>query len=193
MDKTGVYLVNGYHTAGRFLLMKRRLMGLFGMVMIFLLAACESLPILEPTIEATVTLASDYEPGDIAVTLPPAWTATATIRSTITATSTITPTASSTAYPTWQPCEDAPSSQLQVGIEAEVGTTLGLPKEVYDKPGRQFGIVVGTMNPGEDLEILGGPSCAEQLVWWEVDSLERDLEGWMPEGDAEAFWIVPSQ
>jgi hypothetical protein len=159
------------------------------------LTACSSLPIPipDPTVEPTPIPTSDYRPGDIAVTLPPEWTPTATIQPTISGTPTISPTASPTAYPTWQPCEDAPSSQLLVGSEAEAASDQASPKEVWNQPGRESALVVGVMNPGEDIEILGGPVCMDQMVWWEIESLERDLEGWMPEGDGDSYWIVPSQ
>jgi hypothetical protein len=51
--------------------------------------------------------------------------------------------------------------------------------------------ILGNIEPGEEIEILGGPACNTGWVWWEVRSLSTDLQGWTAEGDGEDYWLVP--
>jgi hypothetical protein len=67
-----------------------------------------------------------------------------------------------------------------------------LPKELRDNPSAESGDVIGTLNPLEEIEILSGPVCAENLVWWEIESVERGIDGWIPEGDRVNDWIALS-
>lgn len=94
---------------------------------------------------------------------------------------------------TWQPCEGAPSSQLHVGDRAMVGLEPPIPNRVRDKPSMDTGKVLGQIQPGEEIEILEGAECSNQMVWWKVKSLEKDLTGWTAEGDKEGYWLVPAE
>ncbi len=50
---------------------------------------------------------------------------------------------------------------------------------------------LGKIYPGEEVEILDGPQCANKMVWWLVRSLKTGLTGWTSEGDSEKYWLVP--
>ena len=53
--------------------------------------------------------------------------------------------------------------------------------------------IIGFIDPGEKIEIIKGPSCSNQWVWWKVKSLKNGEIGWTSEGDAENYWLVPVQ
>lgn len=136
----------------------------------------------------TVALATRTESSGIE--LPQAWTATLTPPPTITRTPKPTATGTAAPAPTWMPCEESPSSQLHEGDTAIVNQAPFLPKELRDSPSAESGDVIGTLNPLEEIEILTGPVCAEGLVWWEIESVERSVDGWIPEGDEANEWIA---
>ncbi len=88
----------------------------------------------------------------------------------------------------WKPCPDAPTSRLKVGDLAYVTKDPPSPNRVRKEPNRQAEIL-GLINPGGSMEILEGPTCADNWVWWHVKN--ADLNGWMAEGDQETYWMVP--
>jgi hypothetical protein len=88
----------------------------------------------------------------------------------------------------WKPCPDAPTSRLKVGDIAYVTKDPPIPNRVRQEPNRKAEIL-GLINPGGSMEILAGPTCADNWVWWHVKN--ADLNGWMAEGDAETYWMVP--
>lgn len=47
--------------------------------------------------------------------------------------------------------------------------------------------------PGADLKIIGGPACANNWSWWEVET-ESGYTGWMAEGgDAtDPYFLCPN-
>ena len=88
----------------------------------------------------------------------------------------------------WKPCQDAPTSRLKVGDIAYVTKEPPVPNRVRQEPSRTADIL-GLINPGGSMTILDGPVCADNWVWWKVKN--ADLEGWMAEGDAENYWMIP--
>lgn len=130
------------------------------------------------------------------VTEPPPATATATL--TIippTLTFTIAPP---TAYilPTRTPkagayvaCPNAYPSVLHVGDVAMVSTDPPIENNLRDKPSTEAPIT-GTLEPGERVNITGGPQCMNVYVWWRVTSRSSGREGWTAEGDWNEYWLV---
>ena len=88
----------------------------------------------------------------------------------------------------WNPCPEAPTSRLKVGDLAYVTKDPPVPNRVRKDPNRQADIL-GLINPGGSMEILEGPTCADNWVWWHVKN--ADLNGWMAEGDKETYWMIP--
>jgi len=41
------------------------------------------------------------------------------------------------------------------------------------------------------VEIIDGPRCVKDWVWWKIESQESDVTGWTSEGDEENYWLVP--
>jgi len=119
-------------------------------------------------------------------TLPALPSSTSTSPSTATLSLTTTPTAK----PTWTPCPGIYFSRLYVGDKAYVSFDPPLANRVRSQPSTS-GVYLGSLQPGERAEIIGGPVCSNQWIWWEVRSLASGLTGWTAEGDNKAYWLVP--
>ena len=65
-----------------------------------------------------------------------------------------------------------------------------LANRVRRQPNTQS-VVLGFLQPGEKMDILEGPVCYNNWIWWRVRSLETDLSGWTVEGDSADYWLVP--
>jgi hypothetical protein len=50
--------------------------------------------------------------------------------------------------------------------------------------------IVGQILPGETVDILDGPRCAEGMIWWYVTST-NGIAGWTSEGDGREYWLAP--
>ncbi|MFZ1754261.1 MAG: LysM peptidoglycan-binding domain-containing protein [Caldilineaceae bacterium] len=83
------------------------------------------------------------------------------------------------------------SYALAVGDMAVVNSTPPQPNRVRSRPSTG-GTVLGRLQPGEAMEILDGPVCANGWVWWYVQGLEQELRGWTAEGDGPAHWLLPA-
>lgn len=46
------------------------------------------------------------------------------------------------------------------------------------------------IRPGESVDVIGGPVCADGWVWWQVKN-ESGKTGWTSEGDADIYWLLP--
>lgn len=77
---------------------------------------------------------------------------------------------------------------LKTGDWARVSVDPPLPNKLRSAPGSS-GELIGQAQPGENLLVLEGPSCADGYHWWLVRDLEG-MEGWTAEGDAEGYWLV---
>ena len=93
---------------------------------------------------------------------------------------------------TWNPCPGTYHSRLQVGDQAYVSNDPPLANRVRKNPG-MTGKIIGVIQPLEGIEILDGPECADNWVWWKVRSLETGLTGWTAEGDENGYWLLPIQ
>lgn len=132
-------------------------------------------------------------------------TPTPTLLPTATPSATSTPSASPTRTPTQHPtypltssrtpsptplaaCPGAPPLTLQLGDWAIVSLDPPLPNKVRSQAGVS-GELIGQIQPGENVQVLEGPTCADGYAWWRVRSL-AGLEGWTVEGDAAGYWLV---
>ncbi len=116
-------------------------------------------------------------------TLPPVLPASPTVQPAMTSTP--------TPKPTWLPCPGSYYSRLYVGSIAYVSFDPPLPNRVRSQP-NTAGTVLGMLQPGERMEIIGGPVCSNQWIWWQIRSQATGLTGWTTEGDAKSYWLVPA-
>lgn len=128
------------------------------------------------------------------VSVPPTESLTITPTSTVnpSSTPTIVPLTTVTKTPEsgpWLACPGTYLSHLHPGDRAKISEDPPLSNRVRSSPGTG-NKVVGTLKPGERIEILEGPSCFNDMVWWRIRSLQNDLTGWTSEGDSDDYWII---
>jgi hypothetical protein len=92
---------------------------------------------------------------------------------------------------TWMPCQDSYPSRLHIGDRAYIAYQPPLANRVRSQPSLDANII-GGIQPGETMQILNGPSCANHWVWWNVRADKDGLKGWTAEGDSENYWLMPS-
>ncbi len=177
------------------------LMGLVGMALIamgswiLLAPAAQSARPADTPVFLTPTLASSEElPIIITATLEPSQTPAPTdIAPAATHTLFVPPTATSTKSSplTWAACQGAYLSQLHVGDKAMVSLDPPLPNNVRAEPETTAKFLY-VIQPGDVVEITGGPGCSNNWVWWQI--LTQDgRTGWTAEGDGTEYWLVPAK
>src|SRR4030042_6018235 len=114
----------------------------------------------------------------------PAPTQTPTTKATSIPTKTITPTVSEGV----SACPGAPDISLKLDDWAMVSTDPPLPNKIRSQPGIS-GELIGQVQPGENVLVVEGPTCADGYTWWFGHRLDG-LEGWAVEGEAEGYWLV---
>ena len=103
-----------------------------------------------------------------------------------------TPTASTTPNPNliWQLCSEAFPTRLYVGIRAMVNREPPIPSRVRMDPNGDS-LIVGYIDPGEEVKIVSGPICYSGWVWWYIESMDGKVKGWSSEGNGNEYWLVP--
>lgn len=75
-----------------------------------------------------------------------------------------------------------PMIRLRVGDRASVNVDDFKPKHLRSAPGLD-GVVLATLIEGIPFDIIGGPICADNLNWWQIQIVSRpDVIGWLSEG-----------
>jgi serine/threonine protein kinase len=92
----------------------------------------------------------------------------------------------------WEPCPGIYPSRLHVGMHATVSFHPAKSNNVRRRPDISAPLV-GQIDPGEEIEITGGPVCQNGYIWWQIISVSTHLSGWTAEGDNSNYWLVPAQ
>ncbi|HEX3053422.1 MAG TPA: SH3 domain-containing protein [Aggregatilineaceae bacterium] len=87
-----------------------------------------------------------------------------------------------------QVCTDAMNSRLNTGMSGQVRTT-GLAVNVRSAAGTGNS-TIGRLTPGQAFRVVGGPECANSIVWWEITS--DTFNGWIGEGQYGVYWVEPT-
>ncbi len=87
-------------------------------------------------------------------------------------------------------CSGALATRLVPASRARVTFTDGTPLRVRDVPGKS-GKVLKTIPEGTEMFITDGPSCADQGIWWHMQTTNASLSGWVMEGDQGVYFIEP--
>lgn len=84
-------------------------------------------------------------------------------------------------------CADAPAPRLTVGHNASVIPGFG-ENNLRSNPGTSAS-VIGVIPPGGVVRVLDGPTCVDDLIWWQI-AYENQI-GWTAEGEGEIYWLQP--
>jgi hypothetical protein len=68
-------------------------------------------------------------------------------------------------------CPGAPDISLKLDDWAMVSTDPPLPNKIRSQPGIS-GELIGQVQPGENVLVVDGPTCADGYTWWFVHSLD---------------------
>jgi hypothetical protein len=109
-------------------------------------------------------------------------TSAPTLEATLASTSAPTPATS---------CADAPAIQISANSWAHVSLFPPLASNVRKDPGLD-GKLVSRLAPGQIVWVMEGPRCADGYAWWLVRDNDYQ-QGWTAEGNAENYWLLPSQ
>jgi hypothetical protein len=63
------------------------------------------------------------------------------------------------------------------------------PNNIKNKPGLN-NKSIGKMQTDEEAEIIDGPQCADNMVWWKIKT-DSGITGWTGEGQGSEVWLVP--
>lgn len=114
----------------------------------------------------------------------------APIQTTIPSTKTIVANLPTTPTFDWSKCHATYSTRLGIGVSVVIGSfsspfgynVLSGPYTDRDK--------VGAISPGDKAKIIAGPSCSNKWIWWIIKLDKNEVSGWIPEGDANSFWLL---
>lgn len=90
-----------------------------------------------------------------------------------------------TSTPTFTP---PPTGSLQIGDWARVSVDPPRANNLRSQPNLSS-VLLGKVQPGENVLVVDGPRQADGYTWWLVRNL-TGLEGWTAEGDGSEDWLV---
>lgn len=117
-------------------------------------------------------------------------TPTGTPQPSQTGTSTTSPTTTQVPEGSWEACPGTYLSRLQIDDHAYVAFDPPLANRVRAEPNTSSEIL-GSIEPGVEVIIKDGPTCAGSWIWWKIRVVGSELRGWTSEGDQENYWLVP--
>ncbi|NDJ78458.1 MAG: SH3 domain-containing protein, partial [Chloroflexi bacterium] len=85
-------------------------------------------------------------------------------------------------------CPGALPARLTVSYQA-VATDNGIRKNIRSQPTSESARI-GQVLPGDTVDVVGGPECAQGLTWWQIEY--AGLTGWVAEGLADIYWFEPT-
>jgi hypothetical protein len=87
-------------------------------------------------------------------------------------------------------CPGAPQQRMTVNQRGFVCTKSD-PVLLRNKPNRS-GTQIVSLDPGVAFTVIGGPSCANNWSWWQVQ-LDNGVTGWVSEGgdEVDPYFICP--
>jgi len=89
-------------------------------------------------------------------------------------------------------CPGAPKQRMTIWENGEVCTRND--RVIVRSAPRRSGKELLRLKPGETFQIIGGPACADNWSWWQIE-MEDGTTGWVAEGgDAtDPYFICPSR
>lgn len=92
----------------------------------------------------------------------------------------------------WTKCRRDYDTRLKLNDEVTIGDYSSVfGYNVLDGPYADRN-KIGSISPGDIAKVVDGPSCSNKWIWWKI-FLEKDgTSGWIPEGDSQKYWLIPT-
>jgi hypothetical protein len=74
----------------------------------------------------------------------------------------------------------------RIGVGRSVRVTPGLPNRLRNSASTNA-LTLALIPGGERVDVIGGPVCAENAAWWQVNY--RGVIGWTMEGQGGQYWL----
>ena len=87
----------------------------------------------------------------------------------------------------WKPCKNALPSKLYVDSYAKSYPSSASLLEQPETDSK----AVGQIKSGDELLITDGAICENDVIWWQVKSLNTGKEGWTPEVKNNEYYLYP--
>lgn len=91
----------------------------------------------------------------------------------------------------WDKCNASYHTNLKAGAIVKVNNQPAAQRPLREGPYITRAIIA-QIDPGEILDIVEGPSCSNNWIWWKVISRKDGQTGWSPERDNSNAWLLPS-
>jgi hypothetical protein len=87
-------------------------------------------------------------------------------------------------------CPGGLATRLAVGMQAQAIATGSINIRAQPSTTAQ---VAGLLLPNEPFAVVGGPRCADNFTWWNINYQSKVglTSGWVTEGDNVEYWIMP--
>lgn len=89
---------------------------------------------------------------------------------------------------TW--CREGAPSQVYLGDVVQVLPDTPVQASLRRQPSKNARISK-YLQPGDRMVILEGPKCILDMVWWYVEMVNQDVEGWLLETEERTFFVEP--
>jgi hypothetical protein len=83
-----------------------------------------------------------------------------------------------------------PPEAITIGVRAQITTTVATPINMRNLPTLGNSTVITSLVGGTPLDVIGGPTDADDLRWWNVRA-SGGITGWVVEAFGGATWLVP--
>lgn len=100
-----------------------------------------------------------------------------------------TPTYDPLSAPIYYPLPNCAASRLHVGDKAMV-SYVGGANAIRQSPDLHTGVIDYYAQPGEILNIVGGPECSYGWIVWLVET-QSGYRGFTPEGNGDEYYLFP--
>jgi hypothetical protein len=92
--------------------------------------------------------------------------------------------------PTQAVCPLAPPNRLQIGMDAQVSSRMGLRLRLRTEPGL-YTEVITSYPRHTQLKVIGGPVCKDGYYWYQIELNWGGDTGWMAEGEPLLYYLEP--
>jgi len=166
-----------------------KIMIIFVVILTLITSACSQISTATPIIEKTILVTQILT--EIVYTATPEPTLTPMPTQTPTPLPTSTPTFDPYSAPIYYPLDNCVASRLHVGDLAVVSPGGG-PNGIRYGMDLYYDTIVAYAEPGQQLNIVGGPYCSHGWIVWLVQTMNGVI-GYTPEGNGVEYWLLPTK